>query len=113
MRPATKKKAATKTAHKKQTPTPTPDEFDAWASSVKGQTKGGCSVCREDPVANTVLNLLHAMIRKKAYRITTKEVWQATLKRHPKSDVGHRGLERHLRVCVRPLYNRARGRKNV
>lgn len=107
----TKKKVATKAPTKKQMPTP--DEFDAWASSQKGQSQGGCSVCREDAVADTVKLLLNAMVRKRAHRITVKEIYVATLKRHSNTDVGQRGMERHLRVCVRPLYNRARGRKNV
>lgn len=106
-----KKKVATKAPAKKQSPTP--DEFDAWASSQKEQSQGGCSVCREDTVAETVTLLLNAMIRRRAHRITTKEIYGAIVERHPKSDVGQRGMERHLRVCVRPLYNRARGRKNV
>jgi hypothetical protein len=107
-----KKKVATKAPAKKQK-SPTPDEFDAWASSQKGVSPGGCSVCREDDIVDTVALLLNAMVRKRAHRITVKEIYGATVKRHPTSDVGQRGMERHLRVCVRPLYNRARGRKNV
>jgi hypothetical protein len=106
-----KKKVATKAPAKQQTPTP--DEFDAWASAQKGVSPGGCSVCRCDDVTETVNLLLNAMVRRRAHRITVKEIHEATLKRHANTDVGQRGMERHLRVCVRPLYNRARGRKNV
>ena len=113
----TKKKTAKKT--KKTTKRPpaktntTAVEFDDWATDMKQSAVGGCATCSDTSFAGTVQSLLMAMIRKKAHRIPLREILAAVQKRHPNSDIGRRSLERHLRVCVRPLYNRARGRKNV
>ena len=106
----TKKKTATKAAPEKRMPTP--DEFDAWASLHKEEAPGGCSVCRDPAYTETVQSMLQSMIRKRAHRITIERIFATAKAKHKDADVGQRGLERHMRVCVRPLYNRARGRKN-
>lgn len=87
------------------------EEFDDWADSLK-TVNARCSICRHDSVAQTVRALLDAMIRKRAYKITILDIRNAVLRKHPDADVGQRGLERHLRLCERDLYFRARGRRN-
>lgn len=111
---ATKKKAATASQGQKQAasaPQET-DTFDVWAESLS-HTTSSCSVCRDAPAAKIVEKLLGAMIRKRAFKVQVKDILAAVHKHHPNTDVGQRGLERHLRTCVRSLYFRARGRKNV
>jgi hypothetical protein len=108
----------TKTATQKPvTPSPTPAaappptaEFDAWAASFK--KKVNCAACNSESISQTVVALLTSMAKKRAFKITVREIHQMVCKKHPTWNVGQRGLERHLLTCVRGLYDRARGRIN-
>lgn len=104
-----KKKTATKSAPKRATTT-SENEFDAWAEALSPNTSC-CSVCREPDSAKTVEKMLEAMVRKRAYRVKIADIHATLLKKHSDSEIGQRGLERHLRSCVRSLYFKARGRK--
>jgi hypothetical protein len=85
-------------------------EFDAWAEKQK--RKSGCSICRNEVVNATLCALLRSMAKKRAYKVTIQELRRMVEKKHSDTDIGHRALERHLRVCEREIYDRARGRFN-
>ena len=110
---AVKRAPSKKTTAKRASAKPKPDaenEFDSWAEALAPKTTA-CSVCREAESAATVERMLDAMARKRAYRVTVSTIHATLLKKHPDSEIGQRGLERHLRSCVRSLYWKARGRK--
>jgi len=110
-----KKKTATKTAPKSKTAArktvSATNEFDSWAEKQK--KRGGCQTCRHEGVNDTIRALLESVIRKRAYKFSIHELRGIVNAKHPESDVGQRGLERHLRSCERALYFRARGRRDV
>jgi len=83
-------------------------ELDAWAGQQLRQR--GCHACRDVGVRETIRALLEAMIRMQAYRTTIHEIKRMVEKYNPKTCIGRRTLERHLRVCERDLYAKARGR---
>lgn len=101
-----KKKVATKARPKTRKST----EFDNWAEAQK--RKSGCMICRDDAVAGTVHAMLQSMVRKHSFRAKIQTMLATAQEKHPGADMGQRSLERHLRVCVRPLYDRARGRRH-
>lgn len=109
-----KKKTVKKKAATKSRPKPKVDdsaEFEAWAEKQK--QRAGCDTICAAGVADTVRALLQALIRKRVYKFTIHEIQRKIEEKHPDVHVGQRGLERHLRVCERALYFRARGRRNV
>lgn len=108
-RVSAKRKPAPATESTVQETQELPEDFDAWAESLK-KKGSGCSACADPAVVQTIDALLHSMVRKRAFKITIHEIHRMVLKRHPDSGVGPRGLERHLLSCVRELYDRARGR---
>ena len=103
-----KKKTATKAAPSKKAAASS--EFDNWAANQKRKT--GCSCCSHDPAKATIDALLEAAIRNRAYKFAIHDLLAVVNKKHPDADIGQRGLERHLRICVRSLNNRARGRRH-
>ena len=112
-----KKKVASKSRPSRTTKAKTkskaevdPSEFDAWAEQQNRVAR--CSTCARDDVSTTLNALLESMIRKRAYKVTILEIRRMLEKKHPDAVVGQRGLERHLRYCVRDLYDKARGRRN-
>jgi hypothetical protein len=104
-----KKKVAATQPRPKQVVTPT--EFDDWAESQK--KRSGCQTCRYPGVNVTIRGLLESCIRKRAFKFSIHDMRVKINKKHPETDVGQRGLERHLRTCERVLYFQARGRHDV
>lgn len=86
-------------------------DFDEWAEQQKVRT--GCETICVAGVADTVRALLQALIRKRVHKFTIHEIRRKVEETHPGVHIGQRGLERHLRICERDLYFRARGRRCV
>lgn len=86
------------------------EEFDAWAESQKQNST--CHTCLQTSANATIRGLLESCIRNRAYKFSIQGLRNKILEKHPEAGIGTRGLERHLRVCVRDLYFRARGRRN-
>jgi len=102
-----KKQAAAST---KRTPIDQAD-LDAWVESQRHRTSG-CLMCSNPAANETLKSLLLSMARNRAYRIPIQAIREMLLTKHPKAEIGQRGLERHLRMCERKLYDKARGRGN-
>lgn len=86
-------------------------DLDAWVESQKHRSSG-CLMCANPAANETLKALLQSMARNRAYRIPIQSIREMLLTKHPKAEIGQRGLERHLRMCERKLYDKARGRGN-
>ena len=84
------------------------DEADALIDTRTKTT--GCLICREPIIAESVRAILRSMARKHRYRFPIREILAILRTKHPESDLGQRGLERHLQIDERSLYDQARGR---
>jgi len=82
-------------------------DFDDWIKIM--MSSKGCTTCRHKPAAETIRQLLRAMIKHGATHITLLDIATKTQATHKTYTIGVSGLRTHLNICEKKLYRKARG----
>lgn len=87
-------------------------EFSSWVSTAPNKSKGGvgCQTCSH-PGAETLRELLHAMIEHDAKHITRRQLYGKLKEEHDDFPVLFQAFRNHLYNHERELWEKAKGKR--